>query len=927
MTRFRLPPRIAAAALAGALALAGCASHDPAQMVASAKDYLAKSDVNAAIIQLKNALQEDSRNGEARLLLARALLQNGDAPGAEIEARKAVDLHYDPNEAYPVLAAAVLAQGDYNRIAALVPQGALTSEKARGEIEVALGAADLARDNVQGATRHADEAAKLLHDDARVLVLQARIAAAGRDLATARTRLDAALAKDPGLLEATLLKAQILAAQNDRAGAVKVLESEVAARPRSASARLALVPLLLQEGKLDAAGEQVAKLKEKAPKDLRVLYSDALYAYAKGDAARARDVLQRVLAAAPDNLPSMLLLGMVQYQLGSYSSAEDVLARVVARVPGDPNARRVLAATYVRTGRPAQALAMLAPLMQSDAADTTVWATAGEAALANGDTAKAGEYFERAASLDQHNVGAQVRLAQVRLATGDADRAFHDLETLAASDAGNGQADLALIAGHMRRREYDKALAAADALVQKQPKSAVAYGVRGSIYLAKRDLANARASFEKAFALEPRDFRAAYNLALLDVREGQPEAARKRYDAMLAKDPGDMQVLLAEADLALLTGGTTADARKLVQRAVDAHPTSAQPRLALVNLAMRDRDVKAALAAAEAAQAALPSDPQVIAALATAQGAAGNTNAAVETFRRAAQAQPRSAEALVRLAQAQAANHDLNGGIDTARKATTLQPGDATAWLTLAKLMLAAGRPDDALAEARRLQQAPQGQAMGLMLEGEILAGQGKWPQAATAYRKAYAARPVPAIAGRAYSVLVRAGATQEAAAVAERWNREHPKDVTLRIAAAEQSQARKDVTAAVAQYRSALEIDPDNVIVLNNLAWLLQQNKDPAAYEYAERAYRLAPFSPAVLDTLGLTLIDKGDAARGTQLLRMASNLSPRSGDIRLHLGRALANGGDKSGARRELEPLLKLDAGSPLRSQAEQILASSTS
>src|SRR6185437_5674172 len=161
-----------------------------------------------------------------------------------------------------------------------------------------------------------------------------------------------------------------------------------------------------------------------------------------------------------------------------------------------------------------------------------------------GDAALASKYYERAAVLDKGNVGTQVRLAQVRLATGDSERAFRDLETLSASDPKQDQADLALIAGHLQRREFDKALAASDALMRKQPDAASTYTVRGSIYLAKRDFTNARASFDKALSLDPKNFAAAYNLATIDVRDGKPEAARSRYDAMLAKDPGNEQLLL-----------------------------------------------------------------------------------------------------------------------------------------------------------------------------------------------------------------------------------------------------------------------------------------------------------------------------------------------------------------------------------------------
>src|SRR5437867_3772619 len=67
----------------------------------------------------------------------------------------------------------------------------------------------------------------------------------------------------------------------------------------------------------------------------------------------------------------------------------------------------------------------------------------------------------------------------------------------------------------------------------------------------------------------------------------------------------------------------------------------------------------------------------------------------------------------------------------------------------------------------------------------------------------------------------------------------------------------------------------------------------------------------------------DRSDVARGTQLLRLASNLAPKQSEIRLHLGRALLKSGDKEAARRALDPLTKLDSASPLRVDAEKALA----
>ena len=47
-------------------------------------------------------------SGEARFLLATALLETGDAVGAETEVRKAIELKYPADEAYPAAGAALL---------------------------------------------------------------------------------------------------------------------------------------------------------------------------------------------------------------------------------------------------------------------------------------------------------------------------------------------------------------------------------------------------------------------------------------------------------------------------------------------------------------------------------------------------------------------------------------------------------------------------------------------------------------------------------------------------------------------------------------------------------------------------------------------------------------------------------------------------
>src|SRR5262245_51044222 len=82
--------------LAGLMAVSMACATDPQKAkvayVASGDQYLAEKKFPEAIIQYRNAVQQDPRFGEARLKLAETYLQTGDAPAGFREYIRAADL-------------------------------------------------------------------------------------------------------------------------------------------------------------------------------------------------------------------------------------------------------------------------------------------------------------------------------------------------------------------------------------------------------------------------------------------------------------------------------------------------------------------------------------------------------------------------------------------------------------------------------------------------------------------------------------------------------------------------------------------------------------------------------------------------------------------------------------------------------------------
>ncbi len=903
--------------------LAACGrGNDPAQLVASAKEYLAKRDYAAAAIQLKNALQKEPANGEARFLLGVALAETGDFVSAEKELRRALEYRHPAAAVVPQLARTMLRTGEAKKLVAEFGATTLDDPGAQAALKSEIGSAHLGLRQLKEARAAFGAALAARPGDARARVGEARVMALERDLPGAIKTVDEVLAQSPAQPEALGLKAELLLAQGENAPAKGVLKQLIQAQPGNAQARFALVSLLVNEKSYDSARTELDAMKKAVPRDARSRYLEALIEFRQGNAAKAKGSILEVLKVAPDDAPSNLLAGSIELRLRAFNTAETHVRKVLARYPDSLAARRLLVATYLGSGQTAKAEEALEPALKRAPDDPGLLRLAGEVALGAGDYGRAAELYARAAVRDKDNAALRTRLAQARFASGDRDAALKDLEAASAMDSDQYQADLALILAHVRKREYDKALAAVEKLEKKQPTNPLTFTVKGGVYLQKGDRANARANFAKALELKADYLPAAANLARLDIADKRPEAARKRFETIVASDPKNDLALLALADVQAATGVPLKEVAQTVDRAVKANPKSVRAHLAAIALQFRLKDPKGALAAAQAASTALPDTPAILAALGRTQLATGAPNQAVATFTRLANLMPQSPVPWLLTARAHVANKAYDAAIQSLGRALALQPDRLDVHRDAIAVYLAAGRPEDALADARALQKVRPKEAAGYVFEGEVFASQKKFNEAARAYAEALKRQPAPVLAIRQHVLLEAAGKPGEADAAIARWAREHPTDATVRLYLADRELRRKDYQAAAKAYREVLALQPESPVVLNNLAWALSQLKDPGAVEYAEKAHKLAPNSPEIADTLGWILVERGDTKRGLELLGQAAAVAPNALAIRVHYARALAKAGDKTAAKRELESALQSAGENPLRAEAEELL-----
>jgi tetratricopeptide (TPR) repeat protein len=194
---------------------------------------------------------------------------------------------------------------------------------------------------------------------------------------------------------------------------------------------------------------------------------------------------------------------------------------------------------------------------------------------------------------------------------------------------------------------------------------------------------------------------------------------------------------------------------------------------------------------------------------------------------------------------------------------------------------------------------------------------------AAAAYAKAQQLRPSARLAAHLYQVRLITH-TPEPQQPLEQWLAREPQSWPVRNLLGEYYLSVRQSSRAAQEFKTVVAQDPNDVVALNDLAWALDQLRDPGALAFAERAYHLAPNVANVNDTLGWILAHSGNAAGAIDYLSRAAKLDPNDSNVQYHLAYALAKTGHSAQAQQILAKILSNREPFDSRSEAQRLLMS---
>lgn len=893
--------------------------------VQRAKQYQASGDIKASLIELKSALQQNAKNSEARLLLGELYTLVGDGAAAEKELLRAQKLGINSLFVQKLLAESLLLQHRYNDVLSMLEQLDWMSQP---KLLVLRGQAQLGLGQPQEAESSFRQALGLKADMTSALLWLSRVLLASNDFQGASGTLKKVLATDPDNAEAWVLKGRAASAEerldDAQADYHRAIDLVSVNTPRriDMEARTELAKLLIGQRQFADATVQVDYLLKTSPRHPTTNFTASLLAYEQGQYTKARDYLLTVLKMSPDHLQSLFLLGSTNYALGNLEQAEVQLARVVAAAPALLPARMMLAGIRLQQAQSDQALDVLEPALAQAPNNVRLLAMAGQAALRSGELEKGKQLLQNAITKRPGEGSLRAQLAMLYLAEGNDAQAIKELEK--AIEAGNAslreQSLLAL--AHLRQKNFDKALLVAERLATDNPKSAYLQNLLGVIYDTKGDVSQARAAFNESLRIDGSFVTATLNLVRLDIQAGRQSDARERLDGILVRDEGNVSAMMALAQLADLENDRP-QALQWLEKARVADAKALAPRMVLARIYLRAGELARAREVVREALVIEPSNPRVLLAAGQAELVAQDYTAAVKRFEQLVKSAPVAAAhfwlglAHFRAGEEGKAQQSLD-------KVISLDPDHLGAADLRVLLDLRTGKTTQALNRVREIKRRHPKSPVGYEREGDIQVTLNANAKAVKAYSQARQLGGGTRVLIKEAGVLRHSQGDQVANELLEAWLKQYEDDTQARYALAVANVVAGNRQGAISQYRRLLEVEPKSTVALNDIAWLLHQEKKSAeALEFAERAYKLESENGAILDTYGWILLGNGNPKAALGFLRQAAEKQPNAKEVQYHYAAALVESGKRD---KEAQQILKdiLSTGQEFngKKEAQQLL-----
>jgi tetratricopeptide (TPR) repeat protein len=682
-------------------------------------------------------------------------------------------------------------------------------------------------------------------------------------------------------------------------------------------------------------------------------FADAHYELAKtylkmGNPMPAYAQLMQTVDLAPSNLAARIDLGNLLLAGGKPDKAEEQAKAVLAANPNYADGYALLAAVANVNHDSAKAMQNLEHALQLDpnkASYHTAKALLVSASPGNDNQVQ--DELSKAANLDPKSATPHMLLAAVLEKKGDVPGAEREYQAAIAATPKDQQIQerTALAGLYFRSGNKDKAEQTIVQTVEQNPDNADASRVLQEYYARTSQPDRLEPEFASLASKYPKSvpIRLMYARILTDKKDFT-KASQIASD-LTKTNGGDPEVQVLNAVLMMNTGKAD-DALALLKKATKDSPNNYQTQLLLGRVANTKGDFAQAQSAFQAAAKLQPASLDAAAGVATVAVENKDSSTLTDVAEKTIQAHPNLVQGYMWRGTAEA----MKGSYDRAeadfQTALKYQPNNPSVYLELAEIRKTQGKASEARAMFEKVHQIqPEDpRPIAELMQLDLVAKQpdkakalveesiAKYPNNGVFYaqlaqlqlmsrdfngalqnaQKSMQLTPSYFDAVKLYTEAeVALGQLDPAIGTWQKWVNDHPNDANGNQILATLTDAKGDQAKAKQLYQKTLQLNPDDFVAANNLAYLMIETGDNAdvALSLAQTARRLRPDNPETADTLAWAYFTKGNYSQARDLLEDAIKEQPNDASMQYHLGMTYSKLDDKSDAVSHLKKAASID------------------
>jgi tetratricopeptide (TPR) repeat protein len=645
---------------------------------------------------------------------------------------------------------------------------------------------------------------------------------------------------------------------------------------------------------------------DKAMRDARVAVkedpeSDAAHevlgmaAFVRKDWKEAERAFLEAARLNPKSETALANLGQVYLAVNQPGKAAEIMKKVLEISPQRSAARRVLALALLRQGQAEAAIAELKAGIKAahgrDVESQYLLASIYHELRRSGEAER---FVTEALNADPNHLPALLLKGLILVEQGKDDAGLAILKQVAGRDRKSPWVRLGMGVAYRQKGQWKEAVQLLEQVSKEQPGWAMAHFRLGEALLAQGQTGQAMKAFSKA-------------------EQASADAAVAKIDvANLLLARGRVEESIAKAKEVLNLGKFQVEAHSVLTRAY----------LARKEPGRAESEIKNAIAKND-------QDPRLVLILAGLYQNLNQPDKEEATLKHLIHKFPQEAEGPNQLGWFYLRQRRHRNALDEFQKAVKIAPDLMPALDGMAQAFSRLGEHANALATVEGMIKRRGETAGGLVLLSTIHERAGNVKEALDSYQRALQLEKGSMALLIGYAELnARAGKRQEAIRLLNETARSFPKAPLPHWTMGQVHQAGGDNAEAIRAYREALNRDPNDALVLNNLAWLLggEGKSLVEAVRFAEQAYKKVQ-TPEIADTLGWLYYLRGDLNRATPLLQWAVSAAPQNESARFHYGMLLLRQGKKTEARSEFTKVAESKEKIPEVAEARKMLQSLSS